>query len=102
MANPKGTPENLKARAGKGRPKGSKNKYTRIIHAFMRVFNAKEFKAWAKENPTLYYQLLVKLLPKEHGVKFEDPRQIIFVDSILETDLEKEGKNHLLEEDENE
>ena len=85
MANPKGTPANLLARQGMGRPKGSKNKWTHVINAIVKAIDEKEFIKWAKQNPTRYYELLARMLPKELDLKVSDPDKILFVDRILES-----------------
>lgn len=55
-----------------GRPKGSKNVFTKSIKdLFLDVFHELQLddKAkllnWAKENPTEFYRLISKMLPKE-------------------------------------
>ena len=62
--------EKWKGRAGPGRPKGVPNKIsTSAREAVLQVFEAiggvAAFSKWAKENPTEYYKIHSRLLPKE-------------------------------------
>ena len=67
MANPKGYPATL--RPGKGRPKGSKNKFTLLKNAFLEAFEEIGGKdalvKWAEQNRGKFYEFLVRLFPKE-------------------------------------
>ena len=53
-----------------GRPKGAKNKLTNLKEVFLAAFNELENNAdtklvkWAKNNPTDFYKLVAKLLPR--------------------------------------
>ena len=56
--------------AGKGRPKGAKNKTTKavkdaLVEAFDELGGVDSLVAWAQENQTPFYQLWGKLLPQE-------------------------------------
>jgi len=69
MANPKGNPDNLTAK-GKGRKKGSKNKFTNIKQAFLDAFEQvggmNELAEWGgkRENKGQFFQMVTKLLPR--------------------------------------
>lgn len=63
----RGRPENL-TNAGKGRPKGAKNKATvsmkqAFAEAFDELGGAEALAKWAKEDPKTFYQLASKLIP---------------------------------------
>lgn len=63
----RGTPANL-TNQGKGRPKGSRNKFTieakqAIADCFADIGGRKAFAAWARGNRTKFYGLYAKLLP---------------------------------------
>jgi hypothetical protein len=68
------TPEFI-AQAGKGRPKGVKNKTTLAMKdAISSVYADLQsetgdghghFKAWAKDNPTEFYKIAAKLIPMQ-------------------------------------
>lgn len=70
--NPNGHAANLK-NAGKGRPKGSKNKNTdlkqAVLYTFNRLGGEKAMFKWVQEKPKnkeiFYGQILVKVLPKD-------------------------------------
>ena len=52
----------------RGRPKGALNKTTVAVkdalsNAFEGIGGQQSFDAWARENPTEFYKLFVKLLP---------------------------------------
>jgi len=74
MANPKGNKDNL-TNAGKGRPKGSKNKLTGFKASVLRVYEDiggdKAFAEWGKKNPGEFYKIIAKTLPKAVEVKGE-------------------------------
>ena len=61
-----------------GRKKGSKNKFTSLKQAFLNAFvemgGERKLMEWGKENPTEFYRLLAKLLPRQIqlGVTLED------------------------------
>jgi hypothetical protein len=65
--------DEFKARVGKGRPKGVKNKLTLAMKdAIASVYNDLQdetgddhghFKAWAKDNSTEFYKIAAKLIP---------------------------------------
>lgn len=60
-----------------GRPKGSVGKATAIVkeallYAFDKNGGNAAFAKWAKKEPTEYYKLLVKLLPKELEISGAD------------------------------
>ena len=70
MAQPKGhRPGGDKTQAGKGRPKGVKNKFTNLKTSFLAVYNRlggdDALLEYAKEHPTEYYRMLHTMLPKE-------------------------------------
>jgi len=59
-----------------GRPKGTKNKFTgNVKEMFLTVFvslqndSKTNLEAWAKNNPTEFYKLMGRLMPKEIEVK---------------------------------
>ena len=61
-----------------GRKKGQKNKFTTLKQAFLNAFvnmgGEGELKTWAKDNPTEFYRLVAKLLPRQVdiGVSLEE------------------------------
>lgn len=64
--------------AGKGRPKGARNKTTASVkaaltQAFDQLGGVKSLKAWADENPTEFYKLWGRMLPQEIGGKDGGP-----------------------------
>ena len=67
MANPKGNAANL-TNAGKGRPRGSRNKFTKLkddyLEAFEKMGGVEGLYDWAKTNKTEFYRLTTKLFPK--------------------------------------
>lgn len=70
MGQPKGyRPGGAKSQAGKGRPKGVKNKFTNLKTSFLAVYNRlggdDALLEYAKEHPTEYYRMLHTMLPKE-------------------------------------
>lgn len=75
MANPKGNIQNL-TMAGRGRRKGSKNKYTdlkqSILNAYDKTGGEKALVNWISEKPRnreiFYGQILVKVLPKDSNI----------------------------------
>ena len=55
---------------GIGRPKGSRNRLTMdvaggMLEAWEEIGGADHMAAWARDNPTAFYNLLARLLPKE-------------------------------------
>lgn len=69
----RGRPENL-TNAGKGRPKGCKNKFTNVKTAFLRAFEAlgheeyvREFASHAK-NKKAFLLMIARMLPQEHAL----------------------------------
>ena len=70
MANPKPKLSNL-TNKGKGRVKGSKNKFTDIKKSFLEAFDrlggVDALVSWGskEKNRALFYQLVVRLVPKE-------------------------------------
>lgn len=60
-----------------GRPKGAKNRYTKIKEALLEVFERKGgvdgLETWAnrKENETKFYEFMMKLLPKDIAIEQE-------------------------------
>lgn len=63
-------PSNLPKRAGPGRPKGSLNKTTvaaktMLLNVHEGIGGEKAMREWARENPTEFYKLWVKVLPQE-------------------------------------
>lgn len=59
--------------AGKGRPKGSKNKVTRVfregvITAYENLGGADALTDWARENPSEFYKICARLIPTEMTV----------------------------------
>lgn len=76
MANPKGNPQNLK-RAGKGRPKGAKNKFTDLKSAFLNAFEKiggeEGLASWARDtkNRGAFYHMITKLFPKRQEIPEE-------------------------------
>lgn len=56
---------------GKGRPKGSKNKFTKSAReafqfAFDELGGPAQLAEWGKANPTEFYKLYGRLIPVEH------------------------------------
>ncbi len=55
--------------AGPGRPKGAKNKYSNfkdsLYEAFKKLGGTKFLVEWANENPTPFFMIMGKLLPKQ-------------------------------------
>lgn len=75
-----------------GRPKGRKNKFTKSIKdIFLEVFNELQTddKAnllyWAKQNPTEFYRLISKMLPKE--IEINDIENSLICKGFLPVDL---------------
>ena len=55
---------------GIGRPKGSRNRLTQdvadgFLEAWEEIGGSEHMAEWARENPTAFYSLLARLLPKE-------------------------------------
>jgi hypothetical protein len=81
------TPQFL-AQAGKGRPKGVKNKTTLAMkEAISCVYNDLQedtgeehghFKAWAKENQTEFYKIAAKLIPIDVNANVDGGLEIVF------------------------
>lgn len=74
-----------KGRKTGGRQKGSPNKLTLSVkqgleYAWAGIGGAEHLTAWAKENPTEFYKLLAKLLPRSLDVTIKDE-----ISTILET-----------------
>jgi len=63
---------------GKGRPKGSKNKFTTLKQSFLDAFEAiggtEELTRWGKKplNRESFYKMVTKLLPKAIDTKLVD------------------------------
>ena len=74
MANPKGNAANL-TNAGKGRPLGAKNKFTKLkedyLEAFEKLGGVESLFKWAETNKTTFYQIMTKLFPK--GIELSGP-----------------------------
>lgn len=71
--------------AGKGRKKGTKNKTTESVKtaltlAFQGMGGVPALKVWASENPTEFYKLWAKMLPKDMTLSDPDgqPLKVIF------------------------
>ncbi|MFH1954871.1 MAG: DUF5681 domain-containing protein [Pseudomonadota bacterium] len=66
----------------KGRPRGSKNKFSTIRQSFLEAFEdaggTKELTGWAKDNRKAFYTMIAKMLPKqdEHELKLMQPPNI--------------------------
>lgn len=63
--------------AGKGRPKGSPNKFTRtareaFLYAFEAIGGADALAKWGKDNPAEFYRLYGRLIPTEHTIGATD------------------------------
>src|SRR5574337_1528614 len=90
----RGRAENL-TNAGKGRPKGSANKFTSFKNSILQVYQDlggdKAFCEWAKKsiNQGDFYKMASKLLPKEVEVSGKDgqPLQINIVSDRKSTRL---------------
>jgi hypothetical protein len=59
-----------KGHGGKGRPKGIPNKVSTsareaVLQVFQEIGGVPAFSKWARENPTEYYKIHSRLLPKE-------------------------------------
>jgi len=64
-----------------GRAPGTGNKVTSEIKAqILGEFNLKEFRAWKKKSPDLFFQLVGRLLPKE--VEAQGLLQLIIRDCV--------------------
>ncbi len=66
------TGRKLPPAAGKGRPKGAKNKSTAsikgaLVAAFDKLGGVKSLVSWGKENPGDFYKIWAKLVPQEHS-----------------------------------
>jgi hypothetical protein len=67
--------------AGKGRPKGSKNKLTASIkqamtEAFERLGGVPSLVKWGRDNPTEFYRCWARLAPQEHTGPDDGPLTI--------------------------
>lgn len=67
---------------GPGRPKGSRNKFTRSVkEALERAFEQrggdKALTAWANENPTDFYKLWGRMLPSEVQASLEHSGELV-------------------------
>jgi hypothetical protein len=73
----RGRPENL-TNAGKGRPKGCKNKFTDVKTAFLKAFEAVGHEEYVRkfaskaENQRAFLLMIARLLPHEHTVANPD------------------------------
>jgi hypothetical protein len=83
--NIKGKKDNL-SNAGKGRPRGCKNKFTSLkdsfIQAFKEIGGQAELAKWAaeKKNRTAFYQMLARMLPNrlEGELEHSQPTKVVF------------------------
>ena len=81
--------------AGKGRPKGSKNKFTALKDTFLQAFEdiggVDELANWGKqkENRTAFYQIISKMLPKEIELTGDADRPL---GVVILPEKKKEGK----------
>jgi len=77
MAEGKGKNGNF-TNAGKGRPKGAKNKLTNLKDAFLKAFDdiggTEELVVWGKkpQNRGEFYKMITKLFPKNIELSGED------------------------------
>lgn len=78
-----------------GRPKGSQNRLTKgakeaLQLAFEGIGGVDALVAWAKKNPTPFYQLYARLIPTEHEViaprAFETVHKILLVPGTFRAD----------------
>lgn len=70
MINPKSLANLKPAKKGEcrnpgGKPKGLKDRITKIKEAFCDAFDQNEFKKWADTHKNEFYPLIVKIMPKE-------------------------------------
>lgn len=93
MANPKGNPQNL-THAGKGRKKGSKNKFTTLKQSFLDAFQdiggTDTLSRWARKekNKVEFYKLAAKMLPKDIEISGKGGGAINFRNAEEYTDAE--------------
>ncbi len=80
---------------GKGRPKGTPNKFTEIKKNILEVFNklggTDGMVKWARRNPTAFYRLVASLLPKSIELSGTDgkpllPPQVIVTVNFIKAD----------------
>jgi hypothetical protein len=62
-----------------GQPKGLKHKLTKIKEAIADAFDPNDFKQWARTNKTDYYNLMVKVMPKELFIEGEIQDRIVLI-----------------------
>lgn len=71
--------ENIQEQRGRGRPKGSQNKFTKEIKdAFQAAFSALQDRGgvnlldWAAQNPTEFYRITARMMPQNIELTGED------------------------------
>ena len=74
---------------GIGRPKGSRNRLTMdvaggMLEAWEEIGGADHMASWARENPTAFYNLLARLLPKEFKQTIESHRSDVGMEETLQ------------------
>jgi hypothetical protein len=80
--NPNPIKENL-IKAGLGRPKGAKNKFTSLkdnfLHAFNKIGGEEELARWAiqAKNRTAFYQMIARMLPAKIDADIREKKVII-------------------------
>lgn len=83
--------------AGKGRPKGAKNKFTvafktALMDVFVATGGTTEMTLWAQENRTEFYKIMARLIPHEIvGEGGEGPIQTV-VHHIYEDGKKPDGE----------
>lgn len=59
----------------KGRPKGSKNKFTKLkddwLKAYEEIGGKKALAKWGKKNPDVFFREVTKLFPREASIDVE-------------------------------
>lgn len=86
MARPKGSPKP----AGSGRAKGTPNKVTAnfkeaFSYAFQGLGGGPHLLEWARENPTEFYRLLSKMLPREIEATLHGGVKLMVVEELVDS-----------------
>ena len=75
--------------AGKGRPKGAKNKFTKdlktaYLEAFERRGGVRGLLDWAEKSPDVFYSQISRMLPKDLQINSENQLVINVISAIPE------------------